>query len=337
MGLAFVTGGSGFVGSHLVETLVKRGWRARCLVRSASSVDVLKKAGADLVIGDLDKPDDLRAVLEGVDVVYHVAGLTCALSYDQLLRVNRDGVERVLSAAAAMEKPPTVVLVSSIAAGGPTSRGQVKLESDPANPVSKYGESKLAGEKVASQFAGRLPVTIVRPGVVFGPRDTAQAQLFRALKRFRFHPVPGMKNPPLSYIYVEDLADVLMLAAAQGKRVPPPEAPVAGQGIYYAVVAEHPSFADWGKMVRPLLRRPWAPVINLPHPVPMFVARCSEVWQQIRGKPDMFNRDKIREAYVDSWACSPAAIQHDLQFVPPKTLQQRLEETIQWYKTNRWL
>jgi nucleoside-diphosphate-sugar epimerase len=338
MGIAFVTGASGFVGSNLVEHLIARGWRARCLVRKASTVDVLKQAGADLVIGDIDQPEQLRAAMEGVNAVYHVAGLTCALKYDDLLRVNRDGVRNVVAAAASQTNPPPVVVVSSIAAAGPTSRGQIKLESDPATPISEYGETKLAGEKMAMQFAGQVPVTIVRPGVVFGPRDRGLMPLFKTLKLFRFHPVPGRQNPALSYIYVEDLAEILMLAASQGKRVPAhgENGPI-GEGIYYAVTSEHPTFAEWGRMARPMVGRPFAPVISIPSPISFFAARCSERLQQLRGKPDMFNRDKIRESQAESWACSPAAIERDLHFVPPKPLVERLQQTIDWYKTNRWL
>lgn len=337
MGLAFVTGGSGFVGSNLVEYLIRQGWRVRCLVRKASSVDVLKRAGADLVIGAVDQPDSLRAAMEGVDVVYHVAGLTCALSQEELMHVNRDGVENVVAAAAARETPPTVVIVSSIAAGGPSTRGQIRLESDPPKPISQYGESKLAGERAAMQLAGHLPLTIVRPGVVFGPRDHGQLALFKTLRRFRFHPVPGSKDPPLSYIYVDDLSEVLTLAAEKGKRVPPPSAPVAGEGIYHGVVPEYPTWAEWGMMARPMLNRPFAPVIRVPHPIPMITARINEIMQQVRRKPDMFNRDKVRESQVDSWACSAAAIERDLGFKPQKNLTERLQETIDWYKANRWL
>jgi nucleoside-diphosphate-sugar epimerase len=338
MGLAFVTGGNGYVGSNLVEHLIREGWRVRCLVRQGSSVDALKQAGADLVIGDVENPDDLRSVMDGVDVVYHVAGLTAARSYERLLAVNRDGTQNVVGAAAMQPKPPTVVVVSSVAAGGPAKRGQIRLESDPPHPISQYGESKLAGEEAAMAFAGQVPLTIVRPGIVFGPGDYyGQVTLFGAIKRFRFHPVPGMKNPPLSFIFIDDLSDVLMRAASLGKRVPPPDRPVLGEGIYHAVVPEHPTLAEWGRMVRPMLRRPFAPVIYIPDPVPMLVARFNEALQGMRGKATIFNRDKVREAQVDSWACSAAALERDLHFVPPKPLAVRLKETIEWHKANKQL
>jgi nucleoside-diphosphate-sugar epimerase len=338
MGLAFVTGGSGFVGSNLVEHLIREGWRVRCLVRKASSVDVLKQAGADLVIGGIDHPEELRAAMEGVDVVYHVAGLTAALSYDELLKVNRDGTQNVVAAAAMQPKPPTVVVVSSIAAAGPAKKGQIRLESDPPHPVSQYGESKLAGEKMAMALADQVPLTIVRPGIVFGPRDyTGQWTMFKAIKLIRIHPVPGMKDAPLSYIYIDDLSEILMRAAADGKRVPPPDRPVPGEGIYNAVAPEFYTLADWGRLVRPMLRRPFAPVIRIPGPLPMLMARFNEFVQHLRGKANMFNRDKIREALVESWACSSAAIERDLHFVPPKPLAVRLRETIDWYQANKLL
>jgi nucleoside-diphosphate-sugar epimerase len=158
----------------------------------------------------------------------------------------------------------------------------------------------------------------------------------------RLHPVPGFHQPPLSYIHVEDLAEILIRAAERGGRVPSTvagdsEQDQPGEGVYYAVAPEYPTLADWGRMARPLLRRPFAPVIPMPNPLPWFFASCSEVLAQLRGRAEMFNRDKIREAQVESWACSPAAIERDLDFTPPKPLQKRLEETIEWYKQAGWL
>jgi nucleoside-diphosphate-sugar epimerase len=141
---------------------------------------------------------------------------------------------------------------------------------------------------------------------------------------------------------VDDLLEILRLAAERGQRAASLAIDEAaqskpGQGIYYAVAPEYPTLADWGRMARPLLRRPFAPVLPMPNPLPWMFASCSEMLAQIRGRAEMFNRDKIREAQVESWACSPAAMQRDLGFTPPRSLQDRLAETIEWYKQAGWL
>jgi nucleoside-diphosphate-sugar epimerase len=202
--------------------------------------------------------------------------------------------------------------------------------------MSNYGRSKLAGEEEAIQRADRLPLTIVRPGCVFGPHDKAALPLFQTIQRFRFHPVPGRRHPPLSWIYVTDLVEHLILAAERGERVPPETArmPQAhpGVGIYFGVVAEHPSYAEFGSMTRHILRRPYMPVIACPTPISYIVASINETFSWLRGRPDVFNRDKIREALVESWACSHEKSFQQLGFEPAKSLQERIYDTVEWYQ-----
>src|SRR5581483_5661701 len=112
--------------------------------------------------------------------------------------VNERGTRFVAEACAAQTFPPRLVLVSSVAAAGPAPRGQVRTEADPPAPVSHYGRSKLAGERAAAKFAASVPITIVRPGVVFGPRDTGFVQVLRSLRKFRCHLSPGFFPPALS-------------------------------------------------------------------------------------------------------------------------------------------
>jgi nucleoside-diphosphate-sugar epimerase len=232
--------------------------------------------------------------------------------------------------------------VSSIAAAGPAAKGQIRVESDPPSPVSLYGKSKLAGELAAAEFAAQVPTTIVRPGIVFGPRDPAFATMFRTIRLVRFHPSPGLSPPPLSYIYVADLVEILIRAAERGVRLPAQGKNAVhgsndGQGCYFAVAPEYPTYAELGRIVRPLLKRPLAPVIPIIGPMAWCVAGASELIGHCRGKPQELSFDKLREALAGSWACSPAAAQHDLGFSPIKPLALRLQETIDWYAGEGWL
>src|SRR5437763_12563554 len=115
MSFTFVTGASGFIGSHLVQALVARGERVRCLVRKSSRAEFLREAGVELIYGDLCQPKLLEEGVYGASAVFHLAALTAALRYDDMLTVNRDGSRQIAQACAQQRTPPKLIIVSSIA------------------------------------------------------------------------------------------------------------------------------------------------------------------------------------------------------------------------------
>src|SRR5437867_3822980 len=236
---AFVTGGTGFVGAHLVRALLERGDEVRCLVRNPAKAGALGWSSAvELVRGDLDDARALREGCAGAEVVYHVAGRVSAPSPAAFMAANRDGTARVLEAAA-VERPRRLLYVSSLAAAGPTLPGQPIDESRPPAPVTPYGRSKLAAELLVR--ATPVPWTIVRPPTVYGERDRELFKLFK-LARAAVVPVFGDGSQELSVIYAADLADALIAAAtAQG----------SVGAVYYAA---HPSVTTSRELVRAIAR-----------------------------------------------------------------------------------
>jgi nucleoside-diphosphate-sugar epimerase len=337
MSLALVTGGTGFIGLHLVEGLLRRGYRVRCLVRSTSNVEALRPLAVELVHGGLDDGASLRLAARGADVVFHSAGIIRAFRSQDFYQVNHLGTLLVAEACAAQAKPPRLVFVSSIAAAGPSSRGQIRIEADVPSPVSHYGRSKLAAENSAIEFADLVPVTIVRPGIVFGPRDTGFIQVLRSIRHFRCHLSPGFFPPALSYIHVEDLVELLCLAAERGTRAPARANSRPARGTYFAVAQEHPTYAELGRLLRPMLGRNHAPIIAVPPALAYCLGGLNEFVGRMRGRAEELCVDKIRDALVPSWACSGESAHRELGFLPAKPLAERLRETVDWYMANNSL
>ena len=330
MDQVFVTGGTGFIGRAVVERLLAGGTAVRCLVRSLGRARHLETPGIELVAGDLDDIGPWQRALVGCTAVIHVAGLVAARRRGDFVRVNGDAVGRLADACASLPSPPTLVHVSSLAAAGPTaSPHQPRTEDEPVAPISHYGESKRAGEQELIRRAGRLPVTIVRPGFVFGPDDPKFATLCDMIRTLRIHLLMGLRDPALSLMHVDDLAELLIAAADRGERLPPPNTPATGgHGIYNA--CDDREFPTYGELGRRLGRAYGHGVLVLPLPVAVSLPTSVviEWFWNLLGQPSIVSLDKFREARARSWAASAAKARLNLGVAPAVTLDERLRETV---------
>ncbi len=337
MATVLVTGATGFIGPHLVRVLQQQGDDVICLRRKRSNVSRLEPLGVRFAEGDVTDRASLDAAVRETHAVYHLAGRTSAFGLRQYLEVNEVGSRNLLEACAAQSSPPTVVHVSSLAAGGPCTVSRVRVETDPSAPVSYYGRSKLASEAAVRLFAKRVPITIVRPPIVLGEGDVAGLALFRSIWRTRVHAVPGFRSPRYSIIHATDLAIVLAAAAARGQRLPDvPSDSNFYDGVYYVADEQTPTWAELGRMIAQAVQRKPI-VIRCPLLAARVAALGAEVVARVRRKPMVFCLDKIREAAAGSWCCSPAKAQRDLGWQPAADLQTRLSETAAWYRAEKWL
>lgn len=320
---AFVTGGTGFVGAHLVQALRARGDTVTCLVRSPGKAQALGWTDVRLIRGDLDDAAALREGCAGADVIYHLAGRISARDLDEFMRANRDGTANLLEAAA-REPPARFVFVSSLAAGGPTVPGRPIDETRPPSPVTPYGQSKLAAELLVRAMAGSW--TILRPPAVYGEWDREMLKVFK-LARAGLVPVFGDGSQELSVIYAGDLAAALAAAATT---------PAAANRLYYAA---HPVVTTSRELVRAIGRA----VGREPRivPLPRTLVRCL-LWTigsiaHLAGRATLLSGDKAAEFLAPAWTCSPDALMRDAGWRPETDLATGLRRTAAWYRREGWL
>lgn len=320
----FVTGGTGFIGSHLVDHLLEKGCTVRCLIRDRSRPGWLEGKRVELVDGDLDSAHAIRDACSGADAVFHVAGVTSAGSWREYRSVNGGGCRKVAEAAmAAQDRPGLFLYVSSLAAVGPGLPGEAVTERKQPAPITSYGRSKLEGEKLLAAMNG-LPLVIVRPPAVYGPRDREILPLFRmAVKGV----CPIMNSAAqLSLIHVRDLARGIMLAAEQGRLGE--SYFLAGRDPVRAIELPELFAEALGTKVRG---------IKVPRPVLGAAAALSETWGRLTDNMPIFNREKVRELTAANWVCSTAKGEKDLAFMAGTDLLAGFRETARWYRDKNWL
>ena len=315
----FVTGGTGFLGSHVVEGLLAAGHQVRALVRRTSDVTLLDALGVERVVGAVEDEDSLRRAVRGIDAVVHAAGLIKARSEADFFRVNHEGTQRlldvVLTEATALRR---FVLVSSIASGGPQ---------DGSGPVSAYGRSKRRGEDAAVAVADRIPVTVVRPPVIYGPRDPETLPLFQG-GRFGVLPVLGPADAEFSMIYGPDCAGAVVLAL---------EKPHASGAIYYVDDGVAHTWPELGEALAACFgrRRLWT--IHVPDLLLDIAARVATAVGSLRGEAVMLTADKVTEIRQRKWAFGHEKIAAELGWRPRISLPDGLARALRWYRENGWL
>jgi dihydroflavonol-4-reductase len=221
---AFVTGGTGFVGGHLVRKLRERGDDVVALVRTPSKAGQIRELGCEIVEGDLSDDEAIRKGVVGCDAVYHVAA-----AYEvgvpksrrpELFEANVRGTERVIDAAvdAGVQR---IVYVSTVGYFGDThgetvDETYVRPKDKP--PMSVYEETKVEAHELAQQrIAQGAPVIIVQPGGIYGPNDPSViGTLVGMIQRFGL-PFLVFPDAGFNLVYVEDVADGIILAHDKGK------------------------------------------------------------------------------------------------------------------------
>jgi nucleoside-diphosphate-sugar epimerase len=322
-----VTGGTGFIGSHLTELLLKKGYSVSCLVRDPVKLGWLAGLNIDVMVGDCLLPETLAEAVKQVSIVIHAAGLTKARRAREYYEVNHLGTRNMLEACArhnpGIEK---FILISSLAAAGPSLDGIPVKDIDLPHPVSDYGRSKLSAETETLAYRERFPVVVLRPAAVYGPRDRDTYELFRWAARGITLEITG-KERFLNFCYVEDLTQAIYLTMVKRSE----------SGRIYFVAEDRPY--SWSEFRRALLAsgKVKALVIRIPYAAAYLIGLASEAGSLFASRPALTNRQKVREASQTYWTCDLAKSEKELGFKAAYPLQQGLDITWRWYRDNNWL
>ncbi|HUN67027.1 MAG TPA: NAD-dependent epimerase/dehydratase family protein [Bacteroidota bacterium] len=325
--LALITGATGFIGSHLAEQLHAKGYRLRCLVRPTSDRTHLRDIPVEYAEGTLSDTNALRAAVTGCDYVYHLAGVTKAKTPGEYERGNHLATRNLLEAVVAANPGlRRFVHVSSQAAVGPSPPGGTIDESTPFHPLTTYGRTKMAAEKECHAMEGRLPITIVRPPAVYGPRDKDIFEFFNTMNR-GLQPMIGFNTKLVSLIHAGDLARGIILAGETER--------AAGQ-TYFIASERYYNWKEVGEVTARILGKK-AVRLRIPETVVYGIAAAAELYSVISGQAVLLNWEKATDLVQDAWTCRIDKAKAELGFRETFTLETGIADTVGWYRKNGWL
>ncbi len=321
-----VTGGSGFLGSWVCELLAERGDAVRALVRKSSNRKFLQSLkGVELAEGGVEDASAVDKAVEGVDAIVHCAGLVKARNEDEFKATNVEGTRNLVQSARKW-KTKRLVIVSSLEASGPSQDGR-PVPDEQERPLTAYGRSKLAAEKVALAEKNNVPIIILRPGAIYGPRDQEILEAFKTVSRGLAANVAGGRALG-SFIYASDCADACVRAI---------HADVESGSMYF--VEDGAGAIDQKTVMDDIARalgKKFVLKASLPAGALRVVARGVQAWGRLRDKPVMLTPEKAN-MLLQHFVCSSERTRKDLDWSPKVPWSEGVTRTARWYQENGWL
>ena len=348
-----VTGASGFIGSHIVEEALDRGFDVWAAVRKSSSREYLKDERIHFIELDLGSQEQMEEQFRRstFDYVVHAAGATKCLHQEEFFRINTEGTRHLVSALIAVGMPlKRFVFVSSLSIMGAIREQQPYEEirdTDTPQPNTAYGRSKLEAELFLDSLSpklgdnrglnkdssdpqppnlGGLNYVILRPTGVYGPREK---DYFLQVKSIKSHVdfAVGFQRQDITFIYVTDVVQAVFLAMEKGQ---------TGRK-YLLSDGEVYQSAAFSNFIHEELGRPWWIRITAPIWVLRCVTFCGEYWGRWTKKMTALNNDKFNILRQRNWRCDIEPARRELGFEPKVKLQEGVHRAVTWYKENKWI
>jgi dihydroflavonol-4-reductase len=324
---AFVTGATGFVGSHLVDLLLKEGFEVSCLKRKTSSVKWLEGKNVSFVDGDLYSNEALETAIKDVDYVFHVAGVVKAKNLEGFERGNNLATKNLIEITAKVN--PNIkkfVHVSSLAVCGPNPDNQPLTEEYIPKPMTAYAKTKREAEKEVLKFRDKIPVVIVRPPAIYGPRDT---EVFIYFKTFNsgLNSIIGFQDKYLSIIHVKDLVQGIYLAGVKETK---------SGDIFFITPDEAYNWDDVGAVTSKVMNKK-AIKLRVPHFVVFTVGGIMEFAYKFTKSVPTLNIEKCFDITRAGWFASNQKAKDLLGYQPQFSLEEGFRDTYEWYKKEGWI
>lgn len=319
-----ITGANGFLGSALARRLVGQGHRVRGLVRPGSDAATLEGVGVERAPGDVTDPASVQRAVEGMEVVFHLAGLRRAPERSAFFRVNAEGTRTVCDAML-RAGARRMVLAGSLAAVGPSRPDRPHVETDPLLPEEWYGESKAEAERIALGTAG-LEVTVARPPRILGPGDRENLVFFRLVKRGIRLEIGGGPRP-LSVVDVDDVVECLLVLAVR---------PEAVGEAFFTPGPDQTSLEEIQELGARALGVTTRTLRLSPGRL-RALAAMADGWSRLTGKHLPLNRKLARQLLAPAWTCSGEKARARLGWVPRIDARTSIARSAAWYQAHGWI
>jgi len=319
---ALVTGACGFIGGHLVETLLSKDYEVHCLIRKESNIRALEKQKVSLCLGSYDDKSSLISAVRGKDYVFHLGAAIDAPDWQTFYTVNTLGTKNLIAAAAEANLGlKRFIYVSSIAASGPSKRGSLKSEKDPCRPITFYGKSKLLAENAINQYRHLIPAVIIRLPNVLGVREQKVLTVLKFVKN-RIFPLLGNGEKQTSLCFVEDAVRALILAAEKTE--------ASGQTYF---VTDDRAYS-WRELVACLARylEVDGSVFKLHHWELLALAGVSELVANLINASPLVSTHEILATRNYYWLYDSRKIESELGFRPQVHFDEGMRAIIRWYQ-----
>ncbi|MBI4668752.1 MAG: NAD(P)-dependent oxidoreductase [Elusimicrobia bacterium] len=328
---ALVTGACGFVGSHLTELLLEKGYEVVASDHPKANPNGLK-GRVKYVPVDLTDIKSIEALNEyKFDKVFHVAGLfDCFASWESLYAVNCEGMKKFLEVLSRQKSNiKSIIIWSSGAIYGRSCRREAVKETEPPQPINNYEKSKLIGEQIAMKFHAEqgLPVTVVRPAAIYGPRSkyglaVSVFMIKKGLLRF----IPGKGDCVGAYIHVHDVAAAAEFLSAR------PQA----TGQIFNIADDSAMPLEDAILLAASLLKVWMLPVHFPVTPIKITAVLDQTFSRLIGKRPMLEPDLIAYLDRDSWMDNSKLKATGYQLKYP-TLKDGMPPTVEWYKKEGWI
>lgn len=327
-----VTGASGFLGGHLVEELVRRGYSVRGMVRNLSKAQQLKNLNVEVVYGDLTVRESLPQAVRGVDAVIHLAAYYTFTGSKKLYRlVNVEGT-RALAQTSLKSGVRRFIFCSTTEAIGPVQNPPGD-ENTPPNPQFEYGLSKLRAEEIVKSLGSLgLEYTIIRPSGIYGPRnvdDVAYWFIMAVAKGGLFSKfMVGSGEYLVQFTHVNDVVQGFTLAL---------EKPDASVGQTYIISDEEAhTYREVYEILSQILDRE-PPKYRVSPTLAKALLAFTELYDRVRGGNNLMYRMKIVDAVTTHRAYKIDKAKKELGYKPQYDLRRGLRETVKWYRDNGYI